>query len=81
MADESEVMIVCTLRIDDPGYFRDNRTGACARCGAEVIYRPSIPQPSTLICGPCYAREASPDHEIRITAETLREFSEWRRRN
>ena len=50
---ETADAVVCLRKVDDPGYFRDNLTGSCNDCGAEVVFRPTAPKTPIRICVPC----------------------------
>lgn len=54
-AEEAEAVdaVVCLRKEDDPGYFRDNLTGICNDCGAEVVFRPTAPKAPIRVCLKC----------------------------
>lgn len=50
---ETADAVVCLRKADDPGVFRDNLTGLCNDCGAEVVFRPTAPKALIRICLRC----------------------------
>jgi hypothetical protein len=79
----STTYVLC-LRADVPSAFADNIRATCSRCRSDVLHRPHIPQPSTLICLQCYpalrAEQGDPVDHV-ITMATILELEALERRN
>jgi hypothetical protein len=61
-------VVVC-LPLPDPGYFPDNITGTCARCGIGIFYRPHVPILPPKVCINCAAKMAEEERESEQQAE------------
>lgn len=75
---------VLVLRADVPSPFPDNVRAQCSRCQADVLHRPHIPKPSTLICMECYPTvlaETGDNIDHVITTATILELQALTRRN
>jgi len=75
---------VLVLRSNVPSPFPDNVRAFCARCHNEVLHRPHIPKPSTLICLECYPdlrNEYGDGLDYVITTATILELQTLTRRN
>jgi hypothetical protein len=78
------VTYVLVLRADVPSPFTDNVRAVCSRCHSDVLHRPHIPTPSTLICLQCYpdvVAESGDDVDHVITTATILELQALTRRN
>src|SRR5690349_377296 len=49
--------VVC-MPLPDPGYFPDNKTGVCSRCGVGIYFRPHVPILPPKLCITCAAAMA-----------------------
>jgi len=68
----SGVGVVCAL-VEDPSFFKNNKRGTCHFCKREVVHRPNVPAPNTLICRVCWVERTEDRDELVISRETLRE--------
>lgn len=59
---DEEVIIICNPK-DEPSPYKDNTDGACAECGAEIYWRPYIPEKAKKICIQCGVNMAKAMHE------------------
>lgn len=71
---EQETVIVCS-RI---GYFDDDVHGECADCGADIVWRPHVTEPSTKLCMPCVLDRADGQPiEIGVSEQTREEVKRF----
>lgn len=71
---DPELPAVVCISTGDDTFFIDNVRGVCCLCGAGVQHRPHIPQPSQLVCIPCWLGLVQDGDTIEVMPETIAEL-------